>query len=685
MVSDWLTNQDNGPWFLILDNADDSTVLLDPMISDNKTGAMPVQRCLANFLPRVQHGAVLITTRDRGCALSLSGYRGAPIEVLSMALEESIKLLLIWLPKADQQEASELVQELENMPLAISQAGAYIKEVPRVPIPKYLSIFRRSNEDQVALLNKNKRDLWRDPGVPNAVITSWELSFQQIRERFSGSADLMSLMAYLNRQAIPTILIMENADDISFEEKINVLVSFSLIRAEIGNDTFEMHKLVQAAMQHWLHSEGFDQLWKNRAIQRVAEHFPTTGHPRDQWPLCEDLMSHADEMIRYTASSIESELHRANVLAGTARYLHARKGHSVLAEQRLADALRIQRRYLDDNSSTILNTLTYLAETQSTNLKFEEARDLKEFILLQRLETLGPEHSETFQALENLASTHFDCGNHETAMDLLKRVIDVGKDLLGWESPIILSSATLLAAVFVGMGKYEEAEKLSTKVLKTCTRLYGAEDIDTVTVLFTLCLTLLDQQKLEEAQDLIIQVVPFFTRILGPSHQRTLQARRCLAEIFYRQGRLDEAKTICLSCLNIAKEVHGSRLETTWDVNNVLSLLCHAQGKFADAFSLSKDVLESSTQALGTNHPRTLVYMHNLALRHYNIGEKDFAIRLMIDVIKKRREVLRADHPHTIESTECLACWTSEATESKGEEEEKEDSEEGGIELGDLK
>ena len=690
MVSQWLTNQDNGPWLLILDNADDVTVLLDPIPSATKTGAMPVQRSLAEFLPRVHHGAVLVTTRDRGCALSLSGYRGNPIEVLSMALDDSVRLLRIWLPKANQQEASELVQELENMPLAISQAGAYIKEVPRVPLPRYLSILRGSSEDQLALLNKNKKDLRRDPGVPNAVTTSWELSFRQIRERSSGSADLMSLMSYFNRQAIPTILMKDDVDEISFEENINVLLSFSLIRAEIGKDTFEMHRLVQAAMQHWLRSEGCDQLWKNRAIQRIAERFPMSDCQRNQWPLCENLMSHADEVIRYTASSGESELHRASVLADTAWYLSQKKGHNVLAEQRSADALRIQQRYLDDNSNTILTTLTILANVQRANIKFDEARAHQEFILKQRLKISGPESTATLFAMYNLASTHWHSGHSEKAKDLLKRVIEVGEDLSGSQSPMLLRSARLLAIIFIGMGKYEEAEALSTNTLKSSIRLYGSEDVETSTVMYNLSYSLLYQKRFEEAHDWIIQVVPLFTEILGPSHPRTLDARRCLAEICYYQGRLDEAERICLSCLDMAKEGHNS--QTAWGFNNVLGLIYRAQGKIADALRLSKDLLTSRKEALGVDHPLTLGHMHNLALHYHDMGDKGRAIRLMTDVFEKRKEVLPANHPFAIKSAEVLACWEADAKESKekeeekeeeeeeeGEEEEEEDSEEGGI------
>lgn len=381
LVSTWLANPNNGPWLLVLDNADDATVLLD--LSTSKTGisATPVQCCLLDFLPRVQHGSVLITSRNRTCALDLNGNCGTPIEVRSMCLNESVQLLRRKLPDAVEEEALELVKELDNFPLAISQASAYIKTISLISIPKYLAIFRRSNEDQAALLNKDKRDLRRDREVPNAVITSWELSFSQIRDKSPKSADLLSLMSFFNRQSMPQLLIQGDVDDISFYEAINPLLSFSLIRVEIEEDTFEMHRLVQTAMRHWLRSNEGDKLWKARAIERVAQKFPILAYQKQHWPVCETLLSHADEAIVHSASSRESQLYRADILVRTAWYLIEKKGHGELAKQRSTEALRIQRQYLDNDSGEILTTMGALAYAQDELSRPEDAAKLKEYIL----------------------------------------------------------------------------------------------------------------------------------------------------------------------------------------------------------------------------------------------------------------------------------------------------------------
>ncbi|KAL2056832.1 hypothetical protein ABVK25_002571 [Lepraria finkii] len=73
---------------------------------------------------------------------------------------------------------------------------------------------------------------------PNAVITSWELSFDHIRRTFPQAADLLSLMLRLNHQAIPQFLIQSIIDTLVFSEVTAMLLNFSLVRAEIGAANF---------------------------------------------------------------------------------------------------------------------------------------------------------------------------------------------------------------------------------------------------------------------------------------------------------------------------------------------------------------------------------------------------------------------------------------------------------------
>ena len=67
-----------------------------------------------------------------------------------------------------------LVQALELVPLALSQAAAYIQvRAPRTSSKKYLAEFRENERQRSRLLEYDARDLRLDGGASNAIPTTW--------------------------------------------------------------------------------------------------------------------------------------------------------------------------------------------------------------------------------------------------------------------------------------------------------------------------------------------------------------------------------------------------------------------------------------------------------------------------------------------------------------------------------
>jgi hypothetical protein len=88
---------------------------------------------------------------------------------------------------------------------------------PRMTVLKYLEYFRRSETNQISLLSKDGGDLRNDPEIPNTVMITWQISFNQIKLQTALAADLLSRMCILDRQGIPRFLIFENnGDDLSY-------------------------------------------------------------------------------------------------------------------------------------------------------------------------------------------------------------------------------------------------------------------------------------------------------------------------------------------------------------------------------------------------------------------------------------------------------------------------------------
>ena len=111
---------------MIVDNVDDSSVFLPPLdrtqaIGSDKPGQ--AAESLSGFLPQSPDGSILITSRSRDVAYRLTGSHTYIREVKPMDESDALALLRKKFSfDADEHNAIELLQVLDYMPLAITQA-----------------------------------------------------------------------------------------------------------------------------------------------------------------------------------------------------------------------------------------------------------------------------------------------------------------------------------------------------------------------------------------------------------------------------------------------------------------------------------------------------------------------------------------------------------------------------------
>ncbi|KYG39576.1 hypothetical protein M433DRAFT_56287, partial [Acidomyces richmondensis BFW] len=62
LLQNWLRDEDNGRWLIVLDNADDASFLLQPPATPGD--AQPMRRRI-DYIPSCEHGSMLVTTRSK--------------------------------------------------------------------------------------------------------------------------------------------------------------------------------------------------------------------------------------------------------------------------------------------------------------------------------------------------------------------------------------------------------------------------------------------------------------------------------------------------------------------------------------------------------------------------------------------------------------------------------------------
>ncbi len=660
LVFQWLGSDQSGDWLLILDNADDADVFFGlPTVPAAQADAASTESpCLSRYLPQTGTGSILITSRDEGTAVRLTGARKQVLRVDVMSEDDTMALLTKRLPEdaSDQFAKKKLIVKLDLVPLAITQASAYITvRGPRMTVAKYLQLIRHDEKNQIHLLIGNEVDLRRDPGFPNSVIRTWQISFSQIKRQNPAAADLLSCMCMLDRQGIPEFLFSEDGDQsLDFEEAIGTLIRFSFVAEEKELKNFAMHRLVQVATRKWIETYGEVERFQKEALRLVSHHYPKGEF--ENWRTCEALEPHAQIVLSYTYDSEPCKVQRSSILNNEAWYA-LEQGKFKLSENRIQEAIDIRKLCLGPDDPGSLQSLSLLALTYKNQGRWTEAEKLQVQVLKTMKRVRRAEHQKTLTSMNNLASTYIDQGRWTEAKKLQVQVLETMKRVLGAEHPETLRSMNNLVSTYSYQGRWTEAEKLQVQVLETRKRVLRAEHPHTLTSMHNLAKTYNHQGRWTEAEKLQVQVLETRNMVLGAEHPDTLMSINNLAWTYHDQNRLSEAIELTEKIVELSKKNLGANHLRTLACMNNLAWIHHDQDRYSEAIELMEKVVELSTKNLGANHPNTLRSMHSLAVFYHDQDRHNEAIELMERVIELREKDLGADHPDTIDSIDDLADW----------------------------
>jgi tetratricopeptide (TPR) repeat protein len=569
LIQNWLSERSHGHWLMILDNADKRSLFF-PTIDVNTSYESNTQSHLADYLPlsSIEHGFLVITTRNKKLGSELADEQD-PIEVQpfepadALVLLESKTLKGYW----DVAVARDLLEVLGYMPLAITQAAAYMRQ-NRVSMGKYLKALSRSDSNLVGHLTTELLDPRRQRDTPSSVFLTWKLSFDQISKEEPRAADILSLIAFLDGQGIPEMLLRQNEHlDVEDTSAIGTLLAFSLITAERDDETYSMHRLVQLSTQNWLSLKKIRDTWEEKALELISKELPNGEYENRK--KFEALSPHAIAVLKYSPTP-NSSLLRADILYHLA-WFDWRQGRYKHATTHCKESYSERERTLGLGDPKTLDSLGLLASTYWSQGRWKEAEDLEVQVMETSLRVLGQEHPNTLTSMDNLASTYWNQGRWKEAEDLEVQVMETRKRVLGQEHPDTLNSMNNLASTYWNQGRWKEAEDLEVQVMETRKRVLGQEHPDTLTSMNNLASTYQNQGRWKEAEDLEVQVMETRKRVLGQEHPDTLASMNNLAFTWKSQGQYKEALQLIVECSQLQKRILGPDHPYTISTLNTLN------------------------------------------------------------------------------------------------------------------
>lgn len=535
-VRHWL--QHHSDWLLILDNADDLSLV-------------------EQLLPPVFGGRVLLTTRAQ--ATGVFAHR-----IVVEVLDTSIGALLLLrragilsaqesLQDAGSQDvalARQISEELGGLPLALDQAGAYIEETG-CSLRDYQQRYRESH----AVLLKRRGGL--NSNHPVSVAATWSLAFEKIEQQNVTAANLLQLCAFLSPDAIPVSVLVSLANDpLHFEEAIATLRAYSLVQYDGVSRTLFVHRLVQAVLKDNL-KDVEKRMWAERAVRAVYGALP--GVKFEEWNHCEQMLPHAQKCALLIDKEEMAFAEAALVLHWIGAYFLAR-ARSQEAEQFLQQSLVLWEKHLDRKHPEMATILNSLARWRQRQGREEEAEALLRRALSITEQQLGPDHPDTATILNRLAGSYNHLGREEEAEALLRRALSIRERKLGPEHPLTGESLNNLAMIYIGQWRYAEAEPLFRQALSIWEKKSGPDHPDTASCLSNLGLLYSNQERYAEAEAFYRRALSIREQQLGAEHPLTGESLNNLAILYENQRKYAEAEYLFRRVLDTIEDRPSARI-----------------------------------------------------------------------------------------------------------------------------
>ena len=549
----------NEGWLLILDNADDPSVL-------------------PPFMPGEPKGRILITSRAE--TLQEVGIP-EPLKLEQMPPDEALDFLLKRTGKKDLddrelQAAESLAKELEYLPLALEQAAAYIVE-KRCKFAAYLKGFEQR---RLKLLDSQKPLMGN---YPKSVVTTWDANFEAVESASRAAADVLRLSAMLAPEPIPHEVLAKGAgklgpkmsralakypeDPLILDELLSHLSRYSLIRR--GEDGWSIHGLVQAVVRERM-SEDERRTWAERAVNAVNTASPDPEFAN--WPLCERFLPHQQACAQQVDLYGVETRAAARMLNQAGYYLHD-QGRYAEAEPLCRRALEIREKALGPEHPATALSLNNLAELLRDRGDFDGAEPFYRRALEIREGVLGPEHPDTAQSLNNLATLLYNRADYDGAEPLYRRALQIHDKVFGPKHPNTATSLNNLAALLEKRGDYHGAEPLYRRALEIDEKAYGPDHPDIASDLNNLAALLDKRGDLDAAEPLHRRALDVRERLLGPEHPHTANSLNNLAELLGARGDCAAAEPLLRRALAICEKTVGPEHRLTQKVSGNLERL----------------------------------------------------------------------------------------------------------------
>ncbi|MEU1355348.1 FxSxx-COOH system tetratricopeptide repeat protein [Streptomyces cinnamoneus] len=645
--------------------------------------------------PASPHGRTLATTRRRDAALTGDDRRMVEVGLFTEAeavahLATSLSARSRTAPAA---ELAALARELGRLPLALSQATAYLAD-SGLSVAAYRTLLA---ENSTRLADTAPDRLPDDQAVPLAAV--WTLSLERANALHPAglAGPMLQLAAHLDPNGIPHTVLTSPptrayltahhtpnstapqarrwwprkrgrppAPAPATPEEANgalrALHRLSLIdhTPDTPHHAVSVHQLIQRTTRDTLTPDQHHEIARTCADALC-----------DAWPDPELDTALAQALRANTAAlttCAEPALYRPD-----AHPVLFRTGRS-LGKSGQAAAARDYYQYLNDTTTARLGpdhpdtqtTRHHLAHWRGKAGDEAGAVTALAELLPDLVRVLGPDHPRTRTTRHNLAHWRGEAGDEAGAVTALAELLPDRIRVLGPDHPDTLTTRHDIAHWRGEAGDEAGAVTAFAELLPDRIRVLGPDHPDTLTTRHNLAHWRGEAGDEAGAVTAFAELLPDRIRVLGPDHPNTLSTRHHLA--WWRGEAGDEAGAVTALAELLPDQIRmlGPDHLYTLTTRHNLAWWRGEAGDEAGAVTAYAELLPDLIRMLGPDHPYTLTTRHNLAQWRGEAGDEAGAVTAYAELLPDLIRVLGPDHPDTLTTRHRLATWQGKAGKVDG-------------------
>jgi tetratricopeptide (TPR) repeat protein len=399
-VLSWMAS--NKDWLLVLDNVEKPELL-------------------PRFLPQKGGGHVIVTSRRRD--LPVGGHAPTAMTLHEWPPDTAVAFLWDQLPERwrqqnprDREYAVRLSELLGGLPVLVAGAGRYIKE-KSLSCRQYFGLFEKRGLEMFTHKDSTPHDynqsatvVWRE--------TMAAIDEQSVGDsRFTYSADLMRIMAFLNPDSI-AISFFESSlsvlDEASRDkgnhvlgEVLDPLQVFALISKNEKSEMFTTHRMIQRVIRDSMKAAERRRI-ATLVIKAIDSQSGLLNVSFGNFGRQLKVIGHAyflAGLLMDPQTSKDFEFEEAAALLTSAGFVFSNIGRTTEAEP-LFDKARAIRG--EEETEALGKTLWWQADNYDRQGKHQQARPLflRALAILQKKQ--GPKSSDVGQIMNSLGINHMD-------------------------------------------------------------------------------------------------------------------------------------------------------------------------------------------------------------------------------------------------------------------------------------